>query len=248
MESYRFLKTAHQPQNKVTHVCLSGADTEIIMSLEALGITCLPVTPCAGLAFPLNTHADISLHHLGGDAFLCTHLHAALPAHWNQRLTRGRAGEAYPKDCLLNGVPLPPYYIGNFNVLDKLLLSWIEINGLIPIFVKQGYTKCNVCVVDSHSIITSDAGIARALQPHAVDVLLIRGGSILLNNYQSGFIGGTGGLLAPDKLAFCGNLDLHPDGGAIRRFAAKRGVECISLSDVPLRDIGSILPVCEQTL
>lgn len=46
--------------------------------------------------------------------------------------------------------------IHNFKISDP------AISGFEQVDVRQGYAKCCTCVVDEGSIITSDAGIAKA--------------------------------------------------------------------------------------
>ena len=245
MKSVRLLATPHQPAYAVKQVIVNCAVEQMTQALSSFDMECIAIAPSPHLRPPLNAHADLLVHPLGRQGFLCTHLQPSFPKNWPVMMTAGRVGEPYPLDCLLNGVVLPPFYIGNEKVLDDNLQKWIQQQGYFPISIKQGYAKCNICIVDHRSIITSDKGIFDALASYPIDVLLISPGSILLKNYQYGFIGGASGLIAPDKLAFCGQVEQHPDGKAICAFTAKRGVECISLWKGPLLDLGSIIPATE---
>ena len=64
-------------------------------------------------------------------------------------------------------------------------------------------------------------------------------GSVLLDGYDYGFIGGASGFDGR-SLYFCGDVDLHPDGCAIRSFCDDHGIGCVSLSPLPLHDVGGI--------
>ena len=75
------------------------------------------------------------------------------------------------------------------------------------------------------------------------DVLLLQKNCVNLEGYKYGFIGGASGKIAPDKIAFMGDISLHPEYDRIKRFLYKRDIEPISLSDEPLTDFGSLLPI-----
>ena len=117
----------------------------------------------------------------------------------------------------------------------------MDARGYHPIFVAQGYANCSVAVVDEHSIITADCGIAKACRAAGLDVLQICPGFIRIPVYDTGFIGGCCGKLGADQLAFTGRLDSHPDGMKIRAFIKECGVQIIELTDEPLFDIGGLL-------
>ena len=86
----------------------------------------------------------------------------------------------------------------------------------------------------------------QALRTKGFAVLLIRPGHIALSGYDTGFIGGCCGKLAPDKLAFAGTLSSHPDGERMREFLHSRGVAPVELREGPLVDVGGILPLRER--
>jgi hypothetical protein len=113
------------------------------------------------------------------------------------------------------------------------------------IHVNQGYTKCSVCVVDERSIITSDFGIAAAARQNGLDVLTIRQGYIELPGFEFGFIGGSAWKLSEHALAFTGRLDDHPDKDRILDYLTARVIEPVFLTDGPIFDIGSAIPIIE---
>ena len=111
--------------------------------------------------------------------------------------------------------------------------------------MRQGYAKCCACVVNEGAMITSDTGIAKAAARHGVDVLRIRPGYIELEGFDTGFIGGASFKISPERLAFTGRLDAHPDVARIESFLRERGVEPVYLTDSPAFDIGSAVPLTE---
>jgi hypothetical protein len=135
--------------------------------------------------------------------------------------------------------------ICNPRFTDIVLLEHCASEGIEIINVKQGYAKCSVCVVDENSIITADIGIANAAESVGLSVLRISAGYICLPGHECGFIGGCCGKLAPDIMAFCGDLSTHPDHKSIDAFLRERGVFAESLCRGQLTDIGGMIPLAE---
>lgn len=149
--------------------------------------------------------------------------------------------DKYPENIFLNAVNLKDFFIHNLKYTDKVLLDEIKNKNLINI--KQGYAKCSTAIVNDNALITSDVGIYKSLKPYPIDVLLIASGDINLPGLPYGFIGGSCGLIAKDKLAFFGNLKFHNYKDEIEKFLYKHNVEPIYLSNSSLIDRGSILSI-----
>lgn len=147
-------------------------------------------------------------------------------------------GEKYPHDVLFNAALVGNRLICNEKTVSSLILDTAKTMGCEIISVSQGYTKCSVTIVSDGAIITSDKGIASAVD-EKLDVLLICEGHISLPPYNFGFIGGTSGVYS-DKVYFCGSLDTHPDGDKIEEFCKKHKKSATSLGDGILQDVGSI--------
>ncbi|MBR5308656.1 MAG: hypothetical protein IKU43_07780 [Clostridia bacterium] len=133
--------------------------------------------------------------------------------------------------------------ICNTKTVHKKVLDYAEDSKLKIINVNQGYAKCNICVVDEDSVITEDCGIASILNKNGYDVLLLKNHCVRLPGYEYGFIGGASGKLAKDKLAFFGCIENHTEFGRIYDFLNRKGIEAVSLSDEPLTDYGSLIPI-----
>jgi len=154
---------------------------------------------------------------------------------------KGHLGREYPDDIPFNAACTGKYFIHNLHHTNPRLLQAAKDMGMELIHVRQGYTKCSICVVDEQSIITYDEGIVRACAQYPeLSVLKISPGFIRLDGYDTGFIGGTSGRIA-DEVIFNGNLSAHPDFTRIRRFIEERGLTCTWFPEYPLTDIGSIL-------
>ncbi|MCF0149882.1 MAG: hypothetical protein HUJ80_00550 [Firmicutes bacterium] len=157
----------------------------------------------------------------------------------------------YPGDCRYNAAVVGSYIICRPQSTDPALLAaakrQIESRRQTAqlLGVKQGYTKCNLAVLDEAHVITEDRGIARALQHSDISCLLIGGGFVQLPGHPCGFIGGACGRVGRE-LIFAGDLTVHPDAAAITRFVKSCGLVPVWFSGIPLTDVGSILwePSC----
>ena len=111
----------------------------------------------------------------------------------------------YPDDVKYNVCQIGKYVIGSKYVDEK-------IKDKVNVFVKQGYTKCNISVTSDNSCITSDVGIYEKLKGLGMDVLLLRTDNIGLINKDHllsemhGFIGGATALIN-DTFVLFGDVD-----------------------------------------
>ncbi|MGN0474899.1 MAG: DUF6873 family GME fold protein [Acutalibacteraceae bacterium] len=150
-------------------------------------------------------------------------------------------GFSYPENIKFNAVCLEKYFIHNLKYTSPALLDEVKKRRLELINVRQGYTKCNIVVVDGHSLITSDEGIFRKLSSYGdIDVLKIRQGFVRLSGFEYGFLGGSSGRVE-NEIIFNGNLSAHPDFNAICEFITSRGLKVRYFPEYELEDIGSII-------
>jgi len=157
-----------------------------------------------------------------------------------------KIGAEYPKDIVYNAAIVGNCFIHNLDYTDgKLLDAFKEQNigkDIKLINVKQGYTKCNLVVVDDAHAITSDMGIAQALNDENIEVLVINQGFVSLQGFDYGFLGGASGRI-DDEIVFNGDLSAHPDFDEIVEFIEKTGLKVRFFKNYPLTDIGSIIAV-----
>lgn len=173
----------------------------------------------------ISAHPDIYMCDVKGKLF---------------KAKRNEIGDEFPNYLGYNGVFLDKYFIHNLKYTSPVLLEEAKCLGVRLINVKQGYTKCSCVVVDGESVITSDEGILRALRNYPdINVLPIRQGYVGLSGFECGFIGGTSGRIG-NNVIFNGDLDMHPDGDAIRKFVRARGLEAVDFKGRVLYDIGSV--------
>lgn len=149
-------------------------------------------------------------------------------------------GFHYPYNVRYNAAQLGGYLIHNTKHTDPVILSRAKELKLEPIHVKQGYTKCNLVIVDENSVITSDEGLAADLGKRGIDVLPVAQGYVRLTGFPYGFLGGASGRV-DDEIIFNGNLAAHPDFEKIRDFIRQKGLLPVWFEEYPLEDIGTMI-------
>ncbi len=209
-------------------------------SLSSLGYKVIALPPWSALPAPVASHPDMLLF-IYRNSVICHRDYYRLAKNEIDRLgmdlvlTDESVENVYPKDILFNAAHVGEHLIGNL----KHISSHIKELPLTAVDTKQGYAKCSTCVVSDNAIITADTSIEAAAIGADIDVLKISPGHILLPGYDSGFIGGASGT-TDEFVAFCGNIDLHPDADEIRSFCKKHKKEALSLSNEPLFDAGTL--------
>ena len=181
--------------------------------------------------------------------------HAIGGAGFVQVLRRGKAviadenlGYEYPLDVPFNCVIIGTDFICNSKTVSPQILGVAISRNLRIIDVKQGYTKCSLCPVRENAVITDDSGIEKVLLNNGYDVLKVSKGSVRLNGFDYGFIGGCSAMISRDILLFLGNFEIHSDKDRIKAFLQNYGITPQSLNGDDLTDIGSIIPLSEQQL
>ncbi|SHJ60472.1 DUF6873 family GME fold protein [Tepidibacter formicigenes] len=149
----------------------------------------------------------------------------------------------YPQNISYNVAIFGKYAVHNFKYTEENILNYINEKKLKKIDVKQGYSKCSICIVDENSIITSDEGIHKEVIKHNIDSLLIKKGHIDLFGMNYGFIGGCTGLISENELAFLGDVKKHVNYLKIKDFLDKKGKKIVILGENKLIDLGSIIPI-----
>lgn len=243
----KFLMYPNLPENDVLTVIAQNCDTQLLNALSKLSIKVLPTDKQAVLDAPVSKHGDILVHHLGGNTFIVDES--------QKTITKYLAGNncdietissiysPYPNDCLLNCADIGDYLICNISITHPKILE----TDKTVINVKQGYAKCSVCIVGRNTIITDDISIYNAVKPYDIKCLLVEKGSVKIEKYDYGFIGGCSGLIGKNKLFFNGDLSIHKNYKEICDFLYEHNVAYFDIKNKPLTDIGSILPIIERT-
>ena len=245
----RFIEKPNLPQSKVVTVAISGSAKKAIIKLNSMGIQTIKLTDNSLLPLPVNSHADLQMLHLYKNHLFSQNEHlfsGELNESFSNITIRQKAGNKYPEDVRLNCAIIGNKIICNKDTIAPEVIEFAEQNQYIIINVNQGYTKCSICVVDENSIITDDKSIFTAAGNFFIDSLFIEKGSIGLNGYNYGFIGGCCGKIDKNKIAFNGAIESHDDYKKILDFLNSHSVECVELHNDRLYDIGGILPLTEE--
>lgn len=201
----------------------------------------------------LSGHADLSVLHAGGNImFLAPYLKGSRfgdiieETGLNTIFPEVKMSKYYPNDSCFNLCILNKSCFYAPKVSENNIVKYLIIEELKPIAVKQGYCRCSVCIVDKSSIITADRGIYSKAKENDINCLLISPGYIALDGYDYGFIGGCSFKISDNKICFTGTLDAHPDNQKILAFLDSKGVEPFFMTNLPVFDIGSAVPLTEK--
>lgn len=222
-------------------------DKQIVNNLENLGYTVLFTKSIDVLYDGLRGHADMQICKVGNKYICEPRVYEYYKQYINkENLICGskKLSLEYPDDIYYN------ICVVGKNVICNTKYTTVELNRIFEndaelnlIHVKQGYSKCNTCVVAENAIITSDDSIYKAAKENKIDVLKISSGCIKLKGFNYGFIGGATGLIEKNKLAVAGSLKHHPDYNNIKAYCNDFGVNLIELSQNTAEDIGSIIKI-----
>jgi len=153
---------------------------------------------------------------------------------------RGSAdpGKTYPASARYNAVITPEYIIHNLKITDPVIT--VTFKGRKQLNVNQGYTRCNLLVLDNVHYITSDLGIEKVLVKEGKTVFYVDPVPVRLHGQKHGFFPGCCGILDSEVL-IAGNLKFHPQGEEISAFIHSAGYSVQELYDGPLTDVGGII-------
>ncbi|MBO5858975.1 MAG: hypothetical protein J6R20_04290 [Clostridia bacterium] len=244
----RYIKKANLPQNPVSMVAISNSAGESIKKLNSNGIKTFIIPDNPLLPYPVRSHADLQILHMGNNDIFCQNEHLCIGetvSEFNMHLIREAAGNKYPDDVRLNCTIIGNKIICNEKTISRDILEFAYINDYIIINVNQGYSRCSICVIDENTIITDDKSIFAAAGNFLNDAELISKGSIVLNGYNYGFIGGCSGKLSKNEIGFNGMIETHKDYKKIIDILNRNKIICTELCSAPLTDIGGIIPLTE---
>lgn len=245
----RFLLNPNLPQNKVTTVFAYCDDIALKSVFDELAVKVVEPAQNELLDAPVSRHADMLANYIGNNTFLADYRQKELIEFVEKSngtiIAMNNIKSPYPDDCLLNFADIGDYIICNKSILPRDILEMLPKKQIID--VKQGYSKCSVCIVKRNTIITDDISIHNAVSQYDnIKSLLVEKGSVSIEQYDYGFIGGCCGLIDKDLLLFNGDLSTHKDFDIIKDFLYDNGVNYIDIKEKLLTDIGSIIPITEK--
>ena len=239
-----FLKTPQTPERPVKTALIGDAPDAVLHLLTSRDIELVRLPVNEKLSGIVRTHADANVFHAGNGVFFCDEAMAPVlkPLQPKELHLCTITGD-YPTDCALNAAWLEGVVFAHKTALHEALQRFFESHEITLQPVKQGYARCAVCPVSDKALITDDIGIFQAAERCSADVLLIEKGDIRLNGHPYGFIGGASAMIAPDMIAFFGDLATHRNCADIKMFLQKHDMPYIDIPGLPLTDVGGIVAV-----
>lgn len=245
------LEFPNLPQGRVHHVAVSDYNEALTDKLNHLGIEPILTIKSSNLDDKINYHTDMLLLNftkgqIVTDKSQKENFVKFLTIGYRCRELNSQIKSPYPQDSLLNAVILGDKLICNTKIIEKSILEYAQTNNKKIISVNQGYTKCSACIISDNALITDDESIYSACEASGIDTLFISKGSVKLNGFDYGFIGGCTGMIDRNKVLFNGDINYHSDCNKIIDFLKKYSVEPVCIENQPLFDIGGIIPVSEE--
>ena len=216
-----------------------------INSLKKLNYDVIKIPKDNNLYEAINGHTDIQLNILNNNTLI---VNKNINLSFKELLKTKNINfiesdstllSKYPSNISLNAYITENYLVHNLKFTDKKILEYCKNKKSIN--VNQGYTKCSILPLREKSIITNDTGIYNILKNENFDILLLPFGDIELTGFNYGFIGGVGGMISNDSMAFFGSLDNYAFGNEVKKFLYKYDIKPIYLSNTKLIDRGSLL-------
>lgn len=216
-----------------------------INSLKKLNYDVIKIPKDNNLYEAINGHTDIQLNILNKNTLI---INKNINLSFKELLktkninfieSDSTLSSKYPSNISLNAYITDNYLVHNLKFTDKKILEYCKNKKTIN--VNQGYTKCSILPLREKVIITNDTGIYNTLKNEGFDILLLPFGDIELSGFNYGFIGGVGGMISNDSMAFFGSLDKYAFGNEVKKFLYKYDIKPIYLSNTKLIDRGSLL-------
>ncbi len=244
------IKTPCLPSGEVFHCLIGEGYSEEIQELTELGVKCIPLKENTLLDGEISCHADILSFNFGNGQVLLNNGAVGEKELKNVGITpifySKEICSPYPCDIPLNVAYTGRHIICNSKHTAREIVEFAESNNIEIINTKQGYSKCNLCIVSDNAVITEDEGLASLLNIYQYNVLLISKGDIYLSDAHYGFLGGTSCKLSPDKMYFSGDLSSHKDYERIIEFLDSYNVKPIYNKSRRLTDFGGIIQLTEK--
>lgn len=228
-------------------VIASGLKKDAAEYLEKSGFEILTFFDNKNVDKRVSHHSDLSFFFDGKDTLFVAKEHAECSDILRQYCKNivvidKMLGKKYPEDVPLNCVCVGNNFICNIDTVSQAVFDKMKKTGYNIINVNQGYTKCSVIPVSENALITDDESVFNECTKNGIDVLKVSKGSVLLNGFDYGFIGGTAGKISENEIVFNGDITTHSDYKEIELFLKKYDIKAISFKGA-LEDIGSIIPI-----
>lgn len=220
------------------------------VELTRLGFSVIRL-PASRAAEAISSHTDIVLFRHGNtvigsaDYFSDKSILAAKirAAGLTLRLTDDIIGKEYPYDAVFNALVIGKYIFCRKATVSRAVLAYASEAGLTAVDTNQGYPACTTLPIGEGLALTSDRGMAAALESVGISALLVpESDSIKLPPYKNGFIGGCAGVFG-NTIYFMGDFRTLPYSQMLCECLQRAGFTALSLGEpgAPLLDLGGII-------
>lgn len=228
------------------HIILNHDFIDMVEDSEILE-NVIPTFNISAIKSSLKYHPDIQIHPIDNNNLVCApecydYYRNCLPTTINIIKGSANIGDTYPSDCAYNVTRVGNFVICNTKIIDRTILNIYKDMGFTFIHTNQGYSKCNIAIIDEETILTEDEGIHNTIIVNQIPIktYLMQKGEIFLNGFDYGFIGGACGLIE-NRLLWYGNPQNLSYYKQIKEITEERQILNISLSNQPLGDFGGII-------
>lgn len=251
----KFVEKANLPEN-AQYILIGEKYSDILKKpIENMGLYPIFVPDNPEIDMRVSGHVDLSAMYLNaGVIALAPYLKGSAVADKLEKLGMKlvfpclQQGENYPDDVGFNLCLCGEHLIYNDKSACGRIVEYLTIGaGVKEVKVRQGYSKCSVCILKKDVIITSDEGIYNKALEKGIKCLKIRQGHFELPGFDYGFIGGSSFKISHDKIAFTGTLENHPDKGVILDFLSLHNIKPVYITNKPAFDIGGAIQIVEKT-
>lgn len=236
-------------KNRVKAVIVSYKISEgFEQLLTNLKIDIIKTEPIYEIDVPVRDHPDMAVHPIDYKKIVVYNKHET---YYREKLKKygvevipssNNLNKLYPNDIALNVSRTNDYYFYKENCID-LSIEKNLIGNSKPILVKQGYSKCSSLIIGNNLVITSDKGLCNTYLNNGVKCYLIPFGEIYLTGYDTGFIGGCGGMISEDELLFYGNLERYKYSDKLVEILKNENIKYYYPKDCEFIDLGSIIGI-----
>ena len=149
-------------------------------------------------------------------------------------LSEAPRGKSYPFDVGFNVLACEKYLFGNLKYTAPEVLEAAREKGLEAVNVNQGYTACSTLLL-MNTVVTADPSVFEAAKDR-LSALEVESGGIVLEPYDTGFIGGA--TAYHDGVLY--TFGEFQGFGELKELLHEKNIEICPLFDGKLTDYGGI--------
>lgn len=206
-------------------------------SIEKLDYNIILIPSYSRLPLPVSAHADMLFYPMKcGKLLTYRDYYETNKEYFDRVLPSPVLSDIIPDNSYPNDIALNALRIGDILFCKKEYTEEIIKDFGTVVNVKQGYTRCSVCVMNRGNVITSDPGLIKIFSDNGINSYVIDNADIKIDGYNNGFIGGAS-FVDNNTVYFFGtpgyrNIEL------IKKACNACGCDFEFLSDDPLYDYG----------